>query len=300
MARLPDLRALANFVATAEEGSIRKAAERLHVAQPPLSRRLQALERTLGATLFVRGTAGVTLTRAGAALLPLARRLVADVEGLAAAVQAAAGQAQALHLGVTRAIPQAQFPRLAAAWKRAAGGRAVAVREGFTTDLVDALHAREIDFALAGLPFDTRGLACEVVASEPLLAALPKSHPAARRRVVALAQLGDLPFFWNRRSFNPAWYDACERVFRESGFRPRYVPVEPDQLLTFERIAHGEGCTLVNAWRRRTRIAGLAYRPIAEGERLAIRVAAAWPEEAPAAAMGKLAAAARRVLAARP
>jgi len=292
-----DLPALRAFVAIAEERSIRRAAERLHLSQPPLTRRVRALEALLGTALLLRSSTGVTLTAAGQHLLRRARRLLAEADLIEAEIRGrAAGVPGVLRVGLSAGLPRQRTERLVAAWGRALADRRLEVRTDFTLPLLEALRAGELAFAVVGLPANLAGLRAREVFAEPMVAALPRSHPAARKRVVALTDLRDLPFFWNRRSFNPHFYDACARLFRDAGFRPRYVHVEPAQVLTLERIAAGEGCTLLNRWRTHARIAGLAYRPLAEGSALAMRFAAARPESAADAALERLEEVAARVL----
>lgn len=274
-----DLNSLRAFVAVADEGSIRRAAERLHVAQPPLTRRLRALEVLLGTALFVRAASGTRLTADGEHLLRRARRLLADADHIADEMrERSRAGGRDLAIGVSAGLPIEAAGRLAKAWKRAVRSRPLQVRSDFSLPLLAGLRSGELSFGIVGLPADLPGFRLREVYAEPMVAALPRHHAAARKREVSLADLGETPFFWNRRSFNPAFYDACDRAFRAAGFRPRYHHVEPAQVLTLERIANGEGCTLLNRWRASTRLAGLVYRPLAEGSSLAMRFATAWRE----------------------
>jgi DNA-binding transcriptional LysR family regulator len=268
-----DLRQLRYFVAVAEERSFRRAAERLHLSQPPLSRQIRELEDAFGATLFVRGRDGVSPTRAGEALLPRAAALLAEADGLVDAVTGA-GRGAAACVGVTVAVQPQRLARLESAWRREVPG--LVLRSGHSPELVAQLRAGQLAFALVALPADVHGLEVQVVDDEALVAAIPRAHPAARRRIVSLLDLADLPLFWWPRSHNPAYFDLARRVFREIGYRPRFVTVEPGQFLTLERIGRGEGFTLVNARRERIALAGVAYRRLKESQPLAIRVAAAW------------------------
>ena len=147
-----------------------------------------------------------------------------------------------------------------------------------------------------GLPGDVTGLETRPVQSSPLGAALPASHRLARRRVVSLLEVTDLPLFWIPRTHNPAYHDFCLRYFRRIGYRPETIVVEPGQLQTLERIAQGEGWTIPNGATLETKVRGVAYRALAEGEDLAVRVIAAWRAEGADARCAKLAAIAARVL----
>jgi len=289
------LRQLRYFVAVAEEGSFRKAAERLHLSQPPLSRQIRDLEEAFGTALFLRGSTGIALTPAGEALLPRAIALIADadalVEGVAGTIRAAP-----LRIGVTVAVQPDVLARLEGAWRRSVPD--LALRSGHSPELLTQLRAGELAFALVGLPGDTQGLNAEVVDAEGLIAAVPRAHPAARRSLVSLMDFADLPLFWWPRSHNPAYFDHARRAFAEMRYRPRLVAVEPGQFLTLERIGRGEGVTLLNARRERIVLKGVAYRRLRESDRLAIQIAATWVPGRDDRLARALTSSAKRVLAA--
>ncbi len=289
-----DLRQLRYFVAVAQSGSFRAAAEALHVSQPPLSRQVQALERTLGARLLDRRASGVALTPAGRDALARAVALLAQAEALGAHFAARPGEP--LRIGITAAITVADRARLARAWRRAIPGVAFALEPGYSRDLIPALKAGRLDFALVGLPGNTAGLETREVWASPLVAALPARHRLARRRQVSLLDAGDLPLFWIPRSHNPAYHDFCLRHFRRIGYRPEMIVVEPGQLQTLQRIAQGEGWTIPNGASVETRVRGIAYRALAEGGDLAVRVAAAWRGPGGEGRCARLAEVAARVL----
>lgn len=276
MPRGLDLQDLRAFAVVAEEGSIRKGAERLHVSQPPLSRRLQRLERALGTPLLERSPAGVRLTRAGEVLQREAERLLSEVASIPDRVAEAAPGEQPLRLAITVAVPPQRLDKVVAAWMRAVPGRVAAVPTAASGALLRDLREGRLDFALVGLPGETTGLEARTLFREPLLAILPAAHAAARKREVSILDLQDLPLFWAPRALNPGFHDACERTFAAIGFRPRYVTVDPGSFLTLERIARGEGFTLLNRARRGARLPGVAYRRLKEDDRLAILISAAW------------------------
>jgi DNA-binding transcriptional LysR family regulator len=290
-----DLRQLRYFVAVAEAGSFRAAAERLHISQPPLSRQVADLERALGARLFERRPSGVELTPAGRDALPRAEAILRQAQELAQA-PAHAVPGAAMRIGLTAAIAVADRVRLAQAWKRGLPHIPLEVTAGFTRDLVPALRARRLHFALVGLPGDVSGLETREVSSSPLVAALPGRHRLARRKRVSLLEVADLPLFWIARASSPDYHDFCRRYFRAIGYRPRTILVEPGLMQTFERIAAGEGWTIANGSSIETRVRAVAYRPLAEGADLAVRVAAAWRGPDTEGRFARLAAIAARIL----
>jgi DNA-binding transcriptional LysR family regulator len=297
MALAFDLRQLRYFVAVAESGSFRAAAERLHVSQPPLSRQVAELERVLGARLLDRSASGVTLTSAGRTVYRRADAILRDAEALAESVSKREPAARArLRAGITLAVTVGDRTRVAKAWARALPATAFELLSGPSRDLIPALKEGRLDFALVGLPGNTTGLQVREVQLSPLVAALPAHHTLARRRKVSLLDVKDLPLFWNPRAFNPAYHDFCLRYFRQIGYRPDLVTVEPGQVQTLERIAAGEGWTIPNGAMLAARVKGVVYRPLAEGEALGIRVAAAWAGRDEGGRYEKLATTAVKVL----
>lgn len=270
------LRQLRYFAAVADAGSFRAAAERLHVSQPPLSRQVAQLERVLGVRLLARGTTGASLTPEGHAALERIRDILARVDALAG-FAAVAGSARApVRIGITAALTVAQRAGLEAAWRQAAPGTRLEVAIAFSRDILPALKEGRLDFALVGLPGDLEGLQSRPVHATPLVAALPSGHRLARRKRVSLLEVTDLPLFWIPRSHHPGYHDLCQRYFRRIGYRPQTIVVEPGLIQTLERIAAGEGWATPNAASRATRVRGVAYRPLVEGEDLAVKVVAAW------------------------
>ena len=294
--RALDTHALTLFCAVARCLNFRQAAEQLHMTQPPLSRAIKALEERLGARLFERDTQGVALTPAGRQALARAQALLGEAQALAGLFADPARAPGRLRIGITAAVTVADRTRLARAWQRALPGTALALEAGFSRDLIPALKEGRLAFALVGLPGDVTGLETRPVQSSPLGAALPASHRLARRRVVSLLEVTDLPLFWIPRTHNPAYHDFCVRYFRRIGYRPETIIVEPGQLQTLERIAQGEGWTIPNGATLETKVRGVAYRALAEGEDLAVRVIAAWRAEGADARCARLAAVAARVL----
>ncbi len=272
-----DLRQLRYFIAVAEELNFRRAAERLHISQPPLSRAIAELEAALGVALLTRNTVRTSLTAAGNVALREASKVVAAAESLAAEMQRLAGASPAtVRIGITVAVPPGAGVELEARWRTRLAPRRLAVSSGTSRDLPLKLRHDQLDFALVGLPIPSGDLMQIVIGEEPLIAALPAAHAAARKRQVRLEDLADLALFWWPRAANPAYYDLVRKHFADKRFRPRFVTVEPAQTMTLERIAHGEGFTLVNRSRANIAMNGLVYRPLRDGQALAIRLALVW------------------------
>jgi len=292
-----DLRHLRYFVAVAEELNFGRAAQRLFISQPGLSRQIRELEAILGTQLLVRDTVSVSLTEAGELALLRARKQLADADAFVEEMnQAATRSAKAVRIGVTVALPLATHKALETGWKKALAMDTLALEVGESTALLSRLRRRQLEFALLASTSDFGSFEHEVVHAVPLVAAVAQSHPAARKRTITLADLADTPFFWFPRTYHPGYYDQCAKVFAQAGFKPKYKTVQPGQILTLERIVQGEGCTLLSVSQSESKINGLVYRPLKEGEALGIGVAAVWSGGGADARGRRFAAAARRVL----
>ncbi|MER6181409.1 LysR family transcriptional regulator [Streptomyces sp. NPDC001652] len=241
------LRDLRYFLAVAEDLHFTRAAERLYVSQPALSKQVRALERQLGVELFRRDRQGVTLTGAGEALLPHARRVLADwAEGAAAVAAARSALRGTLVVGMSTSPGR--------------GGLLPAIRSRFTADRPDAaLRVRQVswedptagladgdaDVAFVWLPLpDADRYAWTVVAEEPRLIALPETHPLASRPELDFADLADEPFLALPESAGPLrdhWLALDERAGRPARVGAEIAGTEE----TYEALVAGLGICLV-------------------------------------------------------
>ncbi len=189
-----ELHQLRYFVAAAEAGSFTRAADRCRVSQPTLSQQLQRLESSLGQALFDRLGRGVALTPAGAALLPRARRILAEAddarEHLAGEVERGVGT---LRLGAIPTIAPYVLPAVVARLRRRFPRAGVEVREDLTEALADRLAAGELDAAIVSTPIDHDGVRVRVLGSEPMLVVAPASSDLGEAGRITLADLRDRP-----------------------------------------------------------------------------------------------------------
>ena len=275
-----DLRHLRYFIAVAEELSFRRAAERLHLSQPPLSRQIRALEDELGGPLFARDRSRVSLTRSGNALLPEARKLLAQLDrAVDAARSRAAAASDDLAIGYTLALDRSAFPQITQALAQQFPEAQITLRTRRSLQLIaDVLHG-DLDAAFIGLPAETRGLALCELAADPFVVALPAANACARKRRVALADLNGEPVFWFQRAANPSFYDYCERYFERVAFAPRRLAEPEDHHVLLGMIAEGRGIGLIPASLQRIRRDGVVYRPLKEGAQIAIRIALVYRPE---------------------
>lgn len=262
-----ELRHLRYFVAVAEEGHLTRAAGRLGIQQPPLSQQIQALEREVGAPLFLRHSRGVALTDAGETLLPRARAILGDVDGaLEAARRTARGQMGRLAVGFTSS---AAFHPLVASLVRmlrqSAPEIVLSLEEGNTQDLIAALRANRLDTAFVRSPVgQPEDLVIEPLLSEAMVVALPDRHSLAtpgRRKppVIALRDLAGETFVLYRRPSGPGLYDEIIAACRAAGFSPHVGQEAPRMVSTLSLVAAGMGVSIIPESMARLAGDGIAY-----------------------------------------
>jgi len=213
-----ELRTLRYFVAVAEELHFGRAAARLHMSQPPLSRAIKQLEGDVGAALLHRSPAGVSLTPAGQVLLEEARVLL-DQADLARVRVAAAAGAAAITVGILGDGTDPGARRLATAYRRRHPDVEVLVRDTDLTDPTCGLRAGLVDVALTRGPFDRTGLRVRELRSDPVGAVLRADDPLAGRDQVKLADLADREWFRFPEGTDPVWQSYW------NGGEPRQGPV---------------------------------------------------------------------------
>src|SRR5580693_7507384 len=199
-----DLRSLRYFVAVAEERHFGRAAARLHMTQPPLSRAIKQLETDVGAQLLHRSPSGVTLTPAGAALYDEARALLEHAERARARVAAAAGTAT-FTIGTLADSGEEAGTGLADAFRERNPGVQVRVREADLTDPTTGLRAGLVDAALTRTPFDRTGISLRVLRSDPVGVVLRADDPLAACGTLQLRDLDDRRWFRFPEGTDPVW-----------------------------------------------------------------------------------------------
>jgi DNA-binding transcriptional LysR family regulator len=215
-------RHLRYFIAVAEELNFSRAAERLHMAQPPLSAAIRQLERDLGAQLLSRTTRHVALTDAGEAFLHGARRVLESLDlAVDAARRVAGGQLGTLRVAFGAAARFETLPAIGRAFRRSHPDVAVTTEEMWNVQMARALRTGRVDVAVALCPELNDDLACEVVRREPIVALVPRRHPlAAGGAGIALGGLAADPFVLPPRGAAPRLYDTLIELCRRSGFQP--------------------------------------------------------------------------------
>jgi DNA-binding transcriptional LysR family regulator len=239
------LRDLRYFVAVADELSFTRAAERLHLSQPALSKQVRGLESTLRAQLLRRDQRQVSLTAAGAALQAAARDLLADWDEAAAMVaDAAAAETKVLRVGTLTSIGRALFPTVLEHFAKRQPGWRVELRSFGWGDPTAGLADRASDAAFLWLPIDADGIASEVLVTERRFVALSTRHPLAGRQAVDFAEIIGEPVAALPPSAGPL-RDFWLATNHRAGQPPRIATEVTTADEVFEIVASGTAITLL-------------------------------------------------------
>lgn len=258
-----ELRHLRYFLAVAEELHFGRAAERLCIAQPPLSQQIQQLERELGFLLFYRTRRHVELTAAGQLFLEEVRDILDSLEkAVAAGRQVARGEVGWLGIGFVGSATYALLPAVLSAFREQNPGVELILRELVTAKQAQALRDRRIHVGFARPAMDTEDILSETVVREPLLVALPEAHPLASSAAVPLSALADAPFILFPQQPKPSYADFLLEVCEQAGFRPKVAQETVEIHTAISLVAGGIGVTLVPASVQSEQRRGVVYRAL--------------------------------------
>lgn len=274
-----ELRHLRYFVAVAEELHFGRAAQRLGMAQPPLSQQIQRLEQIIGARLFERTSRRVQLTDAGNALLPDARRLLAGAEAaLLAARRAGRGEQGELRVAFAATVMFLALPEIIRAFRDRFPGVHLDLREMPTGPQLAGIKAGEIDIGFVREPEPDAELEIVTVMREPLRIAVPKGHPLASRATISVRHLADEPFVLFPAELAPGLHAQVMALCRAAGFTPRVVEESRELYTSVSLVEAGIGVSILPASVEKLGWRGVRYRaiPSASAE---TRIAAAWRKD---------------------
>jgi DNA-binding transcriptional LysR family regulator len=274
-----ELRHLRYFVAVAEELHFGRAARRLHIAQPPLSRQVRDLEREVGTPLFDRGPRGVQLTHAGRAFLPEARLTLAQAErAQRTALRAANGETGRLRVGFVEAATYSGIlPDVLSFFRMHLPGIGLSLLELDSVQQVEALREGRIDLGILGTaPADAdRWLQAEPVHTDPLVLVVPQGHPLAGRKRFALADLAAESFVLMPRYSAPPLHDDIIARCREAGFSPRVAQEAAGWHTTVSLVGAGVGVAFVPQSLERLLRSGVSYRAVRDLD-VSLETTAVW------------------------
>jgi DNA-binding transcriptional LysR family regulator len=258
-----ELRHLRYFVLVAEELNFCRAAERLRIAQPPLSVQIRHLEEELGVQLFYRIKRRITLSPAGEVLFGQARRLLREAEQIADQVrEAASGKTGSLSIGFVGTAMYDILPRALRIYCSAFPKIQLNLEDIHSGHQIQALRRRKIDVGFIRPPLQDTCLEAEEVVREKLMVALPEKHRFRDRTEIALADLADEPFLICSMSGEPDLHNFYLDLIQDAGFRPRVVQEATHIQTQIGLVAAGVGISLVPSSAVGLQQAGVVYRPL--------------------------------------
>ncbi|WP_069385305.1 LysR family transcriptional regulator [Cellulosimicrobium cellulans] len=251
-----------SFVAVAEELHFGRAAERLRMTQPPLSRQIQKLERAVGARLLERDNRRVELTAAGAAFLEESYRMLSLVEAAGDRTRRIdAGAAGVVRLGFTAVSAVSVLGPLLRRLATELPDVDVLLSERVTMAQVEGIRRRELDIGLARPPFDTTLTASRVILREPLVAVVPESHPLASldRPLTADDFEGQAVIGYHPQQ-SRYFHELLVRFLANA--HPRIEQSVHQVLTVMLLVAAEQGVSLVPASAQSLRVEGVVFRPL--------------------------------------
>ena len=241
-----ELRQLRYFVAVAEDLHFGHAAQRLRIAQPALSRQIQALEKELLVQLLFRNRRRVQITPAGQVFLDRARLILTRTEeAVLAAQRAGGGVSGTLNLGFVGSATYDVLPSVLRAFRQSAPHVDLTLSEMTVHAQIEALTEKRIDIGLLRLPVKTDGLVFRTISREPLYVALPGLHRLARSSALHLSALAEEPFVLYPDHPRPSWTEFVIGLCQEAGFRPIVVQRTVEIQTTLSLVAAGIGVSIV-------------------------------------------------------
>lgn len=271
-----DLRLVRYFIATAEELHFRRAAERLGIAQPALSRAIQTLEAELGVTLFQRSNRNVQITTAGQLFLDRAREIQTTMDRSIEEVRNAHdGRVGSLRIGYTDFAIAGPLPTFLKAFQEQQPKITLKPRHGVTLTQMQLLDDGKLDVGFVTGPINKPGLIQRPVQSERFVCVCSDSHPFAARQGIRLAELADQDFVHGTSQDWQHFYDYLVPLCRRAGFVPRIVQEAFNTAGIFGLVSCGMGVTVLTENVCAALGPGLAKLPITDVEER-LMTAAIW------------------------
>lgn len=260
-----ELRHLRYFVTVAEELHFGRAAQRLQIAQPPLSQQIRQLEEELGVQLFHRTKRSVQLTEAGQLFLEEACQILTRAEQAIQIVQRAdRGETGRLTLGFVGSATYSILPGVLKVFRRRFPEVLLNLHKMTTTQQVQALHEDRIHLGFVRPPIYEQELMIESILKEPFVAVLPEFHRLANETQISLLTLANDPFILFPRYLGSGFYDQIVNMCQQVGFQPQ-VAQEAIQMQTIISLVAAElGVALVPASVQNLQRVGVVYKALAE------------------------------------
>lgn len=272
-----EFRHLRYFVAVAEELHFGRAAQRLHLAQPPLSQQIRKLEELLGYKLFTRNSRSVALTAPGEAFLQGARRTLRNVQrDVDEARSIGRGEVGSLHMGFIGSAMLTDLPARLREYTVNFPSVRLRLHEAFTSTLLEGLENGSLDAAILRDGGPTEGLRTVTILTEPYVAVLPANHPRAGQKSISPASLRGDSLVFHPRSGGVLAFEKTLSLFDQHGFRPPISHEASNWLTILRLVGAGLGITVAPACVREITSPAVVCLPIRDTKLLS-NIEFAWP-----------------------
>ncbi|BBN98338.1 acetoin biosynthesis transcriptional regulator AlsR [Sporolactobacillus terrae] len=258
-----ELRHFLYFIAVAEELHFGRAAARLQMTQPPLSKQIQQFEEEIGVPLFKRNKRHVELTTAGQLFLPEAREIIAQVnQAVDTAQRADRGEFGRLVIGFVGSATYDILPQIIREYRRKFPHVSIRLHELSTPDQVSALIGERIDVGLLHPPVSSSFIETIPIKRGFAALSLPKNHPLAKKEHIYIEDLQDIPFILVSRDIWPGLYDEFLSLFQSVGFTPSIVQEATEYQMVVGLVSAGIGIGVVPASAEKLFNLEVVYRQI--------------------------------------
>lgn len=259
-----ELRHLKYFVAVANELHFGRAAEKLQIAQPPLSQQIKALEEELGVLLFERTKRRVALTESGKAFLKRVNKILKDIDqACVEAVSIHRGESGQIKLGFAGLVTFDLLPFLLQTFQERYPRVKVTMHHLTTTEQIEALEENEIDIGILIPPVDSRRIHLDVIREEPFILAINRAHPFGKmNKAIYLSALANNKFIMPPRSAGPGYYDSIISLCHQAGFSPNTSQEAKELQTVVSLVAAGIGVAILPSSIQNIKNDHVTYLPI--------------------------------------
>jgi DNA-binding transcriptional LysR family regulator len=255
-----DLRQIRYFLALADELNFTRAAGRLHISQPPLTRHIQQLESSMGVVLFERTTRGVALTHAGMVFLEEARKIAALTDQAQSKTQLAhAGQLGGLDIGIFGSAILNVIPTLLIELRKTHPNVAISLQNTTKIQQIEAVRGKRLDIGFNRVFPEVSDLVVETVFIERLFVAMHGDHPLAERRALAVKDLAGVPLILFPNNVRPTFADNVVALCTNEGFRPNVAHEVQDVMTCIALVSAGMGLAVVPESTVNLQLPGVRY-----------------------------------------
>lgn len=260
-----ELRHLRYFVVVAEEGNITRAAERLHISQPPLSRQIQQLEEELGVELLQRGSRPLQLTEAGQFFYQHANQLLLQTQELSAMTQRVGTTERTMSIGFVGSTLYGMLPKLIRRFRAEQNRVKITLHEMSSLEQIEALKTGNIDVGFGRIRHEDPNVRRIVLREEPLVVALPQGHPLilSKEKLNLLDIVGETLIVYPK-SPRPSFIDQVLAIFHDRGLEPHDIHETRELQVAMGLVAAAEGVSVVPANVQKLKREDICYKEFEE------------------------------------